>query len=275
MRWGIVLVAVVVWAMWVTPSALARVVVGGDLDKAASDADVFLADEFDEFVGLTEETWEVIKQFAAADPDRYEGIRTEENEFIYEFNEAILSDYDGNPYFGVNEVFGGALEINPRDEYAISVGSADIKVVESDLDNFVFDIRVRGYEDQENLVIEQRGNELEVDIEGEVVARTTEALVIENGRVFLQDSEGKDLNPVELLPRQTSEKILSRFKQASIVDLALIQSISGDAEYLAIVEKQGNLFGLLPVTEEVEVNVDAETENVEQIVAPWWDIFVF
>ncbi|MCA9387801.1 MAG: hypothetical protein KC653_02035, partial [Candidatus Andersenbacteria bacterium] len=226
-------------------------------------------------VGLTEETWEVIKQFAAADPDRYEGIRTEENEFIYEFNEAILSDYDGNPYFGVNEVFGGALEINPRDEYAISVGSANIKVVESDLDNFVFDIRVRGYEDQENLVIEQRGNELEVDIEGEVVARTTEALVIENGRVFLQDSEGKDLNPVELLPRQTSEKILSRFKQASIVDLALIQSISGDAEYLAIVEKQGNLFGLLPVTEEVEVNVDAETENVEQIVAPWWDIFVF
>lgn len=275
MRWGVALVVVIAWVAWVVPSASARVVVGGDLDEAASDADVFLADEFDEFVGLTEETWEVIKQFAAADPDRYEGIRTEENEFIYEFNEAILSDYDGNPYFGVNEVFGGALEINPRDEYAISVGSADIKVVESDLDNFVFDVRVRGYEDQENLVIEQRGNELEVDVEGEVVARTTEALVIENGRVFLQDSEGADLNPVELLPRQTSEKILSRFKQASIVDLALIESISGDAEYLAIVEKQGHLFGLFPVTEEVEVNVDAETENVEQIVAPWWDIFVF
>lgn len=275
MRWGVALVVVIAWAAWVVPSASARVVVRGDLDEATSDADVFLADEFDEFVGLTEETWEVIKQFAAADPDRYEGIRTEENEFIYEFNEAILSDYDGNPYFGVNEVFGGALEINPRDEYAISVGSADIKVVESDLNNFVFDVRVRGYEDQENLVIEQRGSELEVDVEGEVVARTTEALVIENGRVFLQDSEGTDLNPVELLPRQTSEKILSRFKQASIVDLALIESISGDAEYLAIVEKQGNLFGLFPVTEEVEVNVDAKTENVEQIVAPWWDIFVF
>jgi hypothetical protein len=173
-------------------------------------------------------------------------------------------------------VFDGALGINPRDEYAISVGSADIKIAESDLNNFVFDVRVRDYENQDRLMIQQDGEVLEIDPGAEVSAHTSESIIIENGRVYMKNAEGDTLNPVNLLPRKTGKKILSHFKDANIVDLALIESVvSGDAEYLAIVQKEGKLFGLFPVTEEVQVNVDAETEIIEQSFAPWWDIFVF
>lgn len=263
-------VCAIVGFLSMASAAEAKVIIQGDLQAAATDADTTLSGKADEFAGLVGDEWGVIKQFLVADPERYNGIRTEDNNFIFEMNENILKEYDGNPYFGVNEAFGGAIRIDPKAPYAIKVGNIAIKVKEGD-DNLVFDVRLRGYAEQEELHIKKEGGTLILDPESSVPARTTESIVIENGRVHFG---GEGFEPINLLPKKTADKILSRFRKAEIADLNLL-SDGKTGTYQASVKKEARVLGVIPVSVDVRVTVDADTQAVTNTLAPWWDLFVF
>lgn len=98
-----------------------------------------------------------------------------------------------------------------------------------------------------------------------VNASTTVELYKENGTLY--GRFGNETRPIKVLPDEVKMKIRERIK-AKLENESM--DLNEEGEYEVKVKKKARLFFIIPVDENLEADVDAETGTIIVIKKPWW-----
>ncbi len=111
--------------------------------------------------------------------------------------------------------------------------------------------------------IGKTGNELTIT-EGNTTAVTTEKLVIEESKLYIETSTGN--KQIKVLPEEASSKATA----VTSVNTIELKEESQQPIYSVKGTKQVKLLLVIPVSMQIETKVSAESGNVISVKKPWW-----
>lgn len=194
-----------------------------------------------------------------------------EGKKIIQISSEFLSQKNGKPYLKIPVPLKESIILDPTssdfmqftDLYFQTEGEGPLPFLE---------VALSGYDtDQVTFQKDQDKKKVEMETEN-VKAQTKYRIKIDQGQIYIvKDGEEK---LVKKLPAKALREIVSRFNKFSAQDIDL--TVEKDR---ALYQIKGNIKGrilwLIPVTLNLNAKVNAESGALEEVIKPWWEIFVF
>jgi hypothetical protein len=104
---------------------------------------------------------------------------------------------------------------------------------------------------------------------GNVSAITTQKITIEGDKLYMETSAGK--KQIMVLP---GEAVSKATEIGTVIKTVLIEE-NGKPIYSIRGTKEARILFIIPVSMEIETNVDAESGEVISVNKPWWSLFAW
>ena len=146
-----------------------------------------------------------------------------------------------------------------------------VKLTATELEGTVVELNITKDEALHEVVIERDWeNETLLLISNNISATTKEILKIKKNSLYIKTE--KEEKEVKVLPDTLSET--AKEVGISLIESIELKSIKEEPTYAVKGIKEGKLLAVIPVSIDIETEINADTGTIETVKKPWWDIFV-